>query len=342
MAKRTTKATTAAVTPAAAGIVTPVQHLRSSVAGRRPTPGAHRPGEIFINFADKVVGYIDSAGNPIDYVPSGGAAYTLPPATAAALGGVYATLNPGGQFVTGINAAGQLTYGTPATSNYTLPPASAGALGGIYSGTAGGGQFVTGVNTAGQLTYGAPSPYNLPVATTATIGGVKSGTATANRFVTNFDATGAPVLGQVSAAGVLSGPSFAAYLTSSSITVGNTNTLVKVIVNSVEDNTGGFYNAATGRFTPNVPGWYHTSLGIQQTTGTPSYFYVAILKTGAQEITGNCQVIANSSNIMSSCSSVVKLNGTTDYLESWAACSNATSFNNLRAGCYFTATFLRS
>ena len=43
-------------------------------------------------------------------IPSG---YTLPAATAAALGGVKATVNPGSQFVDGINSDGSLHFDTP-------------------------------------------------------------------------------------------------------------------------------------------------------------------------------------------------------------------------------------
>jgi uncharacterized protein YidB (DUF937 family) len=53
--------------------------------------------------------YSDLTGTPT--IPS---AYTLPAATAGALGGVKATVNPGSQFVDGINGDGSLHYDTPA------------------------------------------------------------------------------------------------------------------------------------------------------------------------------------------------------------------------------------
>lgn len=43
-----------------------VQTLRSSVAGNRPAAGSRAVGELYVNFADKVLGYIDPALNPID------------------------------------------------------------------------------------------------------------------------------------------------------------------------------------------------------------------------------------------------------------------------------------
>jgi hypothetical protein len=41
-----------------------VQTLRSSTAGARPT--GRKPGELYVNFADNALGYIDAAGNPVD------------------------------------------------------------------------------------------------------------------------------------------------------------------------------------------------------------------------------------------------------------------------------------
>jgi hypothetical protein len=46
-----------------------IQIYRSSVAGARPVVGARSPGELYINFADGVIGYIDIGGNPIDLGP---------------------------------------------------------------------------------------------------------------------------------------------------------------------------------------------------------------------------------------------------------------------------------
>lgn len=46
-----------------------VQILRSTVAGRRPTGRA--PGELYVNFTDGVLGYIDGDGLPVDLQPGG-------------------------------------------------------------------------------------------------------------------------------------------------------------------------------------------------------------------------------------------------------------------------------
>lgn len=43
-----------------------LQILRSSTAAARPTAGTRQPGEIYVNFADGVFGFIDAAQNPVD------------------------------------------------------------------------------------------------------------------------------------------------------------------------------------------------------------------------------------------------------------------------------------
>ena len=53
-----------------------LQILRSSTAAARPT--GRQPGELFVNFTDGVMGYIDAGGNAVDlpYVPKSGGEMT--------------------------------------------------------------------------------------------------------------------------------------------------------------------------------------------------------------------------------------------------------------------------
>lgn len=49
-----------------------VRVLRSSVAARRPASGERLPGELYVNFADQILGYIDANGDPVDLPVDGG------------------------------------------------------------------------------------------------------------------------------------------------------------------------------------------------------------------------------------------------------------------------------
>ena len=57
----------------------PMQILKSNVAGARP-PAGTRPGELYVNFADGILGYVDDAGNNIDYEMGGVTVSDTPPA----------------------------------------------------------------------------------------------------------------------------------------------------------------------------------------------------------------------------------------------------------------------
>lgn len=110
--------------------------------------------------------------------------YTLPAATAAALGGVKATAPVTGQFVTGINATGDLTFAA-------IPIATAAAIGGVKATAPVKDQFVTGINASGDLTFAAPTAYTLPAATSAALGGIKLvATPPAGQFINGFAADG--------------------------------------------------------------------------------------------------------------------------------------------------------
>lgn len=43
--------------------------LRSVVAGRRPTTDVKQAGSLYVNYADKQLGVLDTAGSPVDLLP---------------------------------------------------------------------------------------------------------------------------------------------------------------------------------------------------------------------------------------------------------------------------------
>jgi hypothetical protein len=309
----------------------------SVVAGARPaTAATNKPGELFVNVADKVIGTFDAAGAPVELGP---ARYTLHAATAAALGGVKATPAVAGQFVTGIAADCSLTHGAPAAggASYTLPAATAAALGGVKATAAVARQFITGF-----AADGSPTRSEISAATASALGGVISTARPANQFVTGVDAAGNLSFGHVQAQQVDAGPSFAAFGSSSTITA--KNVYVKIILTTVEENKGNCFVQGTGKFTPNVPGWYLISAGAQQ-IGPTDYFFVDVHKNGTQEVTGACALINGTGvwldRICSSTAALIKMNGTTDFLEMYMCAGGPVTLNTLRAGVYFVGCFVR-
>lgn len=120
-----------------------------------------------------------------------GAGYTLPTATAAALGGIKATVTGVGTYVTGIDASGDLISArAPVTAFSAALTYSADELvayqGKIYRAktiTAAGAWDATKFTEVG-------AGYTLPAATAADLGGVKANVRVAGQFVTGIAADG--------------------------------------------------------------------------------------------------------------------------------------------------------
>jgi hypothetical protein len=111
-----------------------------------------------------------------------------------------------------------------------------------------------------------------------------------------------------SASSQVTGPAFSAYLSSNqSIT---NKTVTKVSFDTEEFDTNN--NFASSRFTPTVAGYYQINCGIAASGFPVSIFYSTIYKNGSIYKYGN--TIANT-NAISTASSIVYLNGSTDYVE---------------------------
>jgi len=106
------------------------------------------------------------------------------------------------------------------------------------------------------------------------------------------------------------GPAFSAYASSpTSLTSGTT---IKVICQSKEYDTGGFFDTTLSRFTPLVAGYYHFTVGVVLATAS-SALQLLIYKNGV----ANKQLLNTSPSNVSSASGGVDiyLNGSTDYVE---------------------------
>jgi hypothetical protein len=109
------------------------------------------------------------------------------------------------------------------------------------------------------------------------------------------------------------GPNFSAYKTSS--TNQTDNTLTAVVFDSTLWNNGSCYNTSTGRFTPNVAGYYQLNSCvdvINSNTGPMTLGAVAIYKNGTIHKYGN-YIQAKAPNLV--VSATVYANGTTDYFQ---------------------------
>lgn len=112
------------------------------------------------------------------------------------------------------------------------------------------------------------------------------------------------------------GPAFSAYISGYQGGVSQ-STFTKATLNAEYYDTNNNFNTSTNRFTPTVAGYYQINavVSLGSAGGTyPSGGQVAIYKNGSG-VWGN-QIASPSNQILScSCSGLVYMNGSTDYLE---------------------------
>lgn len=139
------------------------------------------------------------------------------------------------------------------------------------------------------------------------------------------------------------GPAFRAY-PAGAIGFSGLATWEQKIFTGESFDTNGAYDTGTGRFQPTVPGIYRVTLRmfINATGGGLGACYAAVRKNGT-EVIGN-----SNSSIPTECgvevNGLVQMNGTTDYLESWAYVESGITVT-VAGGtsvCEFSASFVHA
>ena len=143
----------------------------------------------------------------------------------------------------------------------------------------------------------------------------------------------------------MSGPVFMAYNSANQSLTGATTNL---IYGTATVNTSSYYNTATGRFTPQVAGYYQVNVWFlpELTSGTANAgFYVTLYKTCSAIAFGGSTVVKPTWGTISgsSINTLVYLNGTTDYLT--IGSTNTIYSGTWRSGItqanYFQAVWVR-
>jgi len=145
----------------------------------------------------------------------------------------------------------------------------------------------------------------------------------------------------------IDGPCFSAYQSAAQTITLNTPT--KVAIDTVIFDTNSCFNTTTNRFTPSVAGYYQVNASIRGTVATTFtqyslYFY----KNGVTYSRGsalNATLTATNNSILSA-STLIYMNGTTDYLELWGllqGSGTATfSFSSTTDTSTFSASLMRA
>ena len=136
------------------------------------------------------------------------------------------------------------------------------------------------------------------------------------------------------------GPAFSAYQSSAQSSTASTATKVQ-FQTEVFDTNGNFDNATNYRFTPTVAGYYQITGAVQWGFITGVCF-VAIYKNGANAAYSN---LTNATLIGAGATvtSLVYLNGSTDYVELYMYQSNGTNNSTAAANAtYFNGALVRA
>ncbi len=128
-------------------------------------------------------------------------------------------------------------------------------------------------------------------------------------------------------------PSFSAYQATNQSIPSATQTKVTVGTEEFDTNS----NFASSRFTPTVAGYYQIN-GSVQTNGSQQYLSTSIFKNGTLYKYGSF----GTTMYQSSVSSLVYLNGSTDYVELYTYGASAFDSQNGIAATYFNGAMVRS
>jgi hypothetical protein len=138
----------------------------------------------------------------------------------------------------------------------------------------------------------------------------------------------------------IDGPAFSAYAGSSTTLTNNAET--KVLFDTEEFDTNS--NFASSRFTPTVAGYYQINAAIRiQSVASGNTVYIVLHKNGSAYKLGNLVIQPNTADPIFVVTSVVYMNGSTDYLEIYGfQNSGSTKTTQASSGTtYFNGAMIR-
>jgi C1q domain len=138
------------------------------------------------------------------------------------------------------------------------------------------------------------------------------------------------------------GPAFSASRITTAQSIAN-GAFTEVVFNSAAFDTATCFNVSTGRFTPNVAGYYQINATLQLTTpsGTIPNGQVVLYKNGAVYASLLANLGYPSTLLIGGGGDVVYLNGTTDYVSVFAYINSSTGTQSVGTSSMFSGVFVR-
>jgi len=202
-------------------------------------------------------------------------------------------------------------------------------------------------DTSGTVTLAAPAVSGTTTLTLPTTSGTlvtgttPSGTivgTTDTQTLTNKTLTSPTITGATITVASTAAPAFSAYQSSTQTL--STNTFTKIQFQTEEfDTNSNFDNATNYRFTPTVAGYYQVSAAISLNASNAG-INLTIYKNGS--VFKRLQNTYNTTTFCASGSTLISMNGSTDYIEVYAQISTGQALETGAYATWFQASMVRS
>lgn len=254
-------------------------------------------------------------------------------ATGSVTGSQFNGSGAGLSSIPGANVLGAVANATYATNSGTVTTAAQGNITSVGT--------LTSLGVTGNITGG-----NINVAGMSLSGNVVSAINTTANITTTANISGSYVLGNGSQLTGMMGPIFMAY---NSANQNLTTGAVVLIFGTTTVNTNSYYNTSTGVFTPLVPGYYQVNVSVfpELVSGTANAsMFTGLYKNGSLVAAGGTTAVTPTWGTISpsAISTLVYLNGTTDYLgiASLNTINSGTWRSGISVANFFQATWVHA
>lgn len=166
--------------------------------------------------------------------------------------------------------------------------------------------------------------------------------STVNVTLNNSGGVAVPSL-TVNSVPVLAGPAFGVYRSTNQSIAATTYTKIQFDTEEY-DTANCFDNTTNYRFTPNVAGYYQINAAWQAASaiGAAGQTAIIIYKNGSAFKWGMYAGLSSAENYSAVASSLIYLNGTTDYIEIYAYIGNANTIAGSQAYTYVNGFLARA